>query len=135
MSRIRRHLTVASVIAVIGASASLVASAAANTIRYPTSIDQQAVWSGPDMPVFFAGNVHSPRRACIANRKVKMVVHYTDGSTQLLDTDLTSKHGAWSGGGRFRSGDVDRAVAKVLRKRISRDPRRICKAASTPLGA
>jgi hypothetical protein len=110
--------------------------AAASTPTSKTTIDQVVVWEGSaSQSLFFGGQVHSPRPACIAGRTVKIEIKFADGSTQHLDTDLTSKHGAWSGGGRLNSMFVfDSGIAKVLRKRIGhRHDHRICKADSTPL--
>jgi hypothetical protein len=113
----------------------LSAGTASAVTTIPTTIDQQAVWGGSTPnSVFFAGNVRSPRHACIEGRTVKVFIFYTDGTRQLLDTDLTSEHGAWSGGGNFLNKFFDHALARVVRKPLGRHHRRVCSAASTPLG-
>ena len=50
-------------------------SVAASTTRYPTTIVQYASWFPTSDPqvIFFAGNVHSPNHACVANRTVKEI--------------------------------------------------------------
>jgi hypothetical protein len=130
-----RRLTLAALAAITALVLSSVAQAA--TTNFPTTINQQTVWPGPNpKSVFFAGNVRSSKRACIRARTVNVVITYTNGSRQLLDQDRTSVHGAWSGGGTYRSATgIDKQFAKVTRKRIVvHHNQAICKAAKTPLG-
>jgi hypothetical protein len=128
-----RRATLAAAVAVVALMLSV--DAAARTPTFPTTIIQRANWSDQADQMFFAGYVDSPKRACIPGRTVKVVIDYTDGSSQVLDTDLSSGHGAWSAGGTFDSNvTIAGGTAKVLRKRIGRrHHHRICKADSTPL--
>ena len=135
MNRISRHLTFAGVVAVIAVFAALGASASANTIKYPTTIDQGASWipnQSDPLVIFFAGNVHSPKHACVANRTVKEIA-VTGDQRVLIDTDRTSDNGAWATGGRIE-GNPDEVIAQATRKRIGRHHQNVCKAASVVLG-
>ena len=130
-----RRLILAGLAAIAALVLSPVAQAA--TTKFPTTINQQTVWPGPNpKSVFFGGNVRSPKRACIRDRTVIVVITYTNGSRQLLDQDRTSVHGAWSGGGTYRSATgIDKQFAKVTRKPIVvHHHKALCKAAKTPLG-
>jgi hypothetical protein len=129
-----RRLIVAALAAITALVLSPVAQAA--TTKFPTTINQQAVWPGPNPnSAFFASNVRSPKRACVRDRTVIVVITYTNGSRQLLDQDRISVHGAWAGGGTFKSATgIDKLFAKVTRKRIVvHHHRALCKAAKTPL--
>ena len=109
-------------------------SAAASTTRYPTTIEQGTSWfpTSDFQVIFFAGNVHSPKRACVANRTVKEIA-VTGDQRVLIDTDRTSDNGAWATGGRIE-GNPDELIAQVTRKRIGRHHQNVCKAASVVLG-
>src|SRR4051794_13884310 len=115
MKRRRRVITaVTAVLILVGATSALARSS------FTTTIDQQAVWGTVSTnEVFFAGNVSSPKRACIADRKVKEIAFYPGNQLVLVDTDRTSKHGGWSTGGRLEN-NLDHVIAKVTRKRIGR---------------
>ena len=134
MRSISRHLTFAGVVAVIAVFAALGASASANTIKYPTTIEQGTSWvpTSDFQVIFFAGNVRSPKRACVANRTVKEIA-VTGDQRVLIDTDRTSDKGAWATGGRIE-GNPDQLIAQVTRKRIGRHHQNVCKAASVVLG-
>ena len=134
MRRIRNHLTFANVVSVIALFVALGASASANTIKYPSTIKQNTDWFPTSDPsvIFFAGNVHSPKRACVANRTVKEIA-VTGDQRVLIDTDRTSDNGAWATGGRIE-GNPDELIAQVTRKRIGRHHQNVCKAALVILG-
>jgi hypothetical protein len=49
----------------------------------------------------FTGRLESQHGRCIARRKVKLFDKFQGGGQKLIDTDRSSKNGAWSGYGRF----------------------------------
>ena len=78
--------------------------------------------------LFVGGLVTSEKQTCVGQRTVK--IFRLEGSSQsLVDTDKTSKGGAWSGFGGFKGSD---GVKAVLTKRNigRRGHKHICKGAS-----
>jgi hypothetical protein len=80
--------------------------------------------AGPDPNhCLYSGFITSPKNKCLAGRTVKMFALFTGGGQKLVDTDRTSKHGAFAGLGKPST--VSAAKFKVLEKRVHGDT---CKA-------
>jgi hypothetical protein len=86
-----------------------------------------------------AGEVSSPKAACVPGRKVKLYAVYTGldkrgglaPEPELLDIDRTSEHGAWSGRFTHTLEDVDHFEARLVRRNIGpQGHRHICDEAS-----
>jgi hypothetical protein len=76
-----------------------------------------------------SGHVKSSGRLCSLFRTVKLFAHYPDGSTQLLDIDLTSVRGAWAT--KADLDGADRVKAKAIRESFRvHHHRKVCKAAA-----
>jgi hypothetical protein len=88
----RRSLTA------VGAAAVLVLGlgvALAHAASFNTQIEVRAFDTNPgDTDDVFTGDLKSPRSKCLPRRTVKMFKQTSSGF-KLVDTDLSSKHGAW----------------------------------------
>jgi len=75
------------------------AAAGAHTTTYPTGIQISAATSDGGH-IIVSGYISSENPKCLGNRLVKLyAVEAADGGGEtltLLDTDRTSKHGAWA---------------------------------------
>jgi hypothetical protein len=92
----RLSLLIASVSAIVGVGTGV---AGAHTTSYPTGIQFSAA-TPDDSHIIVSGFISSDRQECLGNRLVKLyAVEPADGGGEtltLLDTDRTSKHGAWA---------------------------------------
>ena len=99
---------------------------ASGTTTYSTAIEPDYN-DGPGPPVSFIGHLTSPKAKCLPGRTVKMLTHYPNGTTKVLDTDVTSKNGFWGLRGDFTG--ADQGHIKVTRRTIRiHHHRRICAA-------
>ncbi len=87
----------------------------------PVTVDSIATFITHDATVdlgggksLIGGQVISHREICQMDRLVKLTAHYPNGTTQLLDLDITSDGGAWSV--KADIGGADRLKAKVTRQ-------------------
>ena len=126
-----KRLIVVAVILIV-ALVGVTSAALARAPHYATTLDATGTSAGPPSTRFIEfGQVHSTLRACRANRIVKVVAHYPDGSSKVLDTDRSSKNGAYAVVADFA--DSDKATIRAPRQRIGRPGhRRICDAGSVP---
>ena len=53
------------------------------------------VLNSDDSDDVFTGNLNSPNRRCLPNRRVRMYKE-TGSGFKLVDTDRSSRHGAWA---------------------------------------
>ena len=81
---------VAAAVGIVG-----VATASART-SYPTKISHDGSVTLPGGQTLDTGHVTSTYRRCSRFRGMKLIGHYPDGGTKLLDIDLTSFGGAWA---------------------------------------
>jgi len=87
-------------------------SAVAGT-SFPTTITHDNRTSvAPDV-YLDSGQVSSDKRVCVFLRLVKVIAHYPNGSTEIIELDLTSFYGAWATKGNFAGSDS--AIAKVAK--------------------
>lgn len=92
----RRMLAVAFVGAALGGSATPALAAARS---FPTEVTIN--FAGIGTGVFVEGQLLSPKRACVAGRKV-VIIAITPSGNQVVKTDHTSDNGFYGGGGRAR---------------------------------
>ena len=126
-----KRITIAVAVSVVGLLA-VTGIAAAGVPHYSSTLDATGTLVGPGPERFLEyGQVHSAKGACRANRRLKMVAHYSDGSHKVLDTGRSSANGAYAMVGDFTDADTGtiRAAKKVLGRR---GHRRVCDAASVP---
>jgi hypothetical protein len=126
MERLAVVLTV-----LIVAMVAVIGTAAAVT-HYPTTLDSTGVFVGPGPDRFLEfGQVHSPKPACRANRGMKIVAHYPDGPSQVIDRGRSSRNGAYAMVGDFSgsNGATIRAARKVIGPR---GHHRVCDPGSVP---
>jgi hypothetical protein len=102
--------------------------AEAHNTTFPTSVEFQTDYT-VNGQVGVAGQVSSPRAACVPNRTVKVFAIFQNGSRELVDIARTSENGAFAAIGDF--GNAVDALAKVTRKNIGGSGHRhICGRAS-----
>jgi hypothetical protein len=117
---------------VMGALAAVIGTAGA-VVHYPTTLDSTGTSAGPPSSDVFIeyGRVHSPKRKCRSNRRLRMIAHYPSGSDRVLDRGRSSRNGAYALVGDFTG--AEGGTIKAARKRIGRPGhRRICAAGSVP---
>lgn len=119
-------------LAIVAVAFAGTAVAAAHTTSYPSSIDFDVLLcttcnGGPTKGVqhdyVAAGEVSSPKAACVPGRKVKLYAVYTGvrkrgAPPELLDIDRTSERGAWSGRFTHSLVGVDHLEAKLVKRNI-----------------
>jgi hypothetical protein len=112
-----------------GAVFALGAGTASARTSYPTEIthDSSVALSGGQTLV--GGQVKSPYRLCSVLRGVKLIGHYPDGSTELLDADLSSIGGAWGAKADLTGADRVKAVALRSAFRVHHR-RKVCERAA-----
>ncbi|MGH2925538.1 MAG: hypothetical protein ACRDK1_06130 [Solirubrobacterales bacterium] len=126
--------TICVLLAMATVAAMGVGVASATTHSYPTKITHDGTADLGHGKFLFSGQVLSRREVCQMNRIVKLVAHFPNGRTQLLDLDSTSDAGAWA----LKAVDIrgaDRLKAKALvgkyeRRYPSPPPGVVCKAAA-----
>lgn len=102
------------------AAASLLAiaigAAVAHAATVNTTIEIRDLDTNDPHDATASGVIDSPRAKCLANRKVKFFKNVNNDHFVLLDTDRTSKRGAWSA-----RGDIENAFGfPVLKVRVTR---------------
>ena len=102
-------------LAVTLVAALIVASAAAQVTHYSTSITVTGVSSGPPNSFYEYGSVQSRKAACVANRRMKITAHYSNGSHKVLDTARSSHHGAYALVADFTGADKARITAAPMK--------------------
>jgi hypothetical protein len=120
-------------VAVLGAMVAMGAAVAADaaTTHYATTVDSTGTSSGSGDQFIEYGRVHSPKPACRSERSLRMVAHYPDGSTKVLDTTTSSRNGAYAMFADFKGSDG--AVIKVAPKRLGTKANpKVCNRASVP---
>lgn len=115
------------IVAIAGtALAAGIAPAAAGAASHPTevTIDFAGIGTG----VFVEGRVISPKQACQAGRKVRIIA-ITPNGNEVVDADRTSANGFYGGGGTPRGPDRPTGVkVKALRATFVRHGHRhVCK--------
>jgi hypothetical protein len=95
---IRRVLAVA---VVGGALAGCATPALAQARSFPTEVTVNIAAFGRG--VFAEGQLLSPKRACLAGRKV-LIVAITPSGNEVVETDRSSDNGFYGGRGRARGG-------------------------------
>ena len=81
----------------------------------------------------FYGHLESSRANCLKGRTVKLLVE-RGGETMALDTDRSSRKGAWAVISSFEAGDSNSRV-KVTRKNIGPNGHHhVCKSDSAEIG-
>ena len=108
--------------------------AAAHNTSFETTIllAGTAGFVGDDR-VLVIGHLEAERKACLRGRTVELTVQ-RNGETKVLDTDRSSRKGAWATRGAIASGTSPRA--RVLRKNIGpRRHRHICAGDSVAIKA
>ncbi len=100
-------------------AALIVASAAAQARHYSTSITATGAPAGPPNVLYEYGSVESPKAACVANRRMKLTAHYSNGSHKVLDAARSSHNGAYAFVADFTGADKTtiRAAPMKLGKR------------------
>ena len=96
---------------VAGAVLMLGVGAASARTSYPSEITRESSVELPGGKTLASGEVTSPYRLCSVLRGVKLIGHYPDGSTELLDVGLTSINGAWATKADLSGADRVKAVA------------------------
>jgi len=111
-------------------AAVLVCASSAMARSFPTTITHDgSVALGTTGISVDSGRVRSPKPFCQLFRIVKLVGHYPNGTTKLLDVDFTSAMGAWGTKGNLTG--VDRAKAVATRSSFGRHGhRKVCRPAS-----
>jgi hypothetical protein len=97
----------------------LLGAAQANAKAIDTDFGDTSVscLSGPDPDhCLYSGFITSPKHKCLPGRTVKMFALFMGGDQKLVDTDRTSRHGAFAGIGQPST--VSAAKFKVLRKKV-----------------
>jgi hypothetical protein len=127
-------------VTVLAAAAALtvgVTLAGARPTSVPTTITHDGSVDLGNGKFLLSGQVTSHRELCRFFRIVKVTAHYPDGTTRLLDQDLTSDAGAWAV--KADISGAERLKAKVRVGKIygghggryrTRHPKVVCKAAS-----
>jgi hypothetical protein len=118
-------------LAALAATGAVLLCASSATARsFPTAITHDgSVALGATGTVVDSGRVKSRKARCRFLRLVKLVGHYPDGTTKLLDVDFTSARGAW--GTKADLTGADRAKAVATRSSFGRrGHRKVCRPAS-----
>jgi hypothetical protein len=120
-----KRFTVVAVVFAVALVAGI-GTATAGIPHYFTTVDATGTFVGPSTERFLEyGQVYSSKRRCRANRRMKMVANYPDGSRKVLDTGRSSSHGAYALVGDFEGAEGGRIRAAP--KRIGRrGHRKVC---------
>jgi hypothetical protein len=127
----RRGIAVALIAAAVAVLCTAIAGA--HRASYATFVKEDNATSPSEPPTKITGHLESPKHACVRGRTVKLLVRTEDGSTVLLDQDVSSDRGKWTLSGDLTSthGERIKVAEKRLRKRHGH--RRVCLADSIPV--